>query len=152
MGHRVRVVPRLFLGKGDADLHRAAGVHRVQAAEQAFTQGHHANEVIEDRAQLPLGTGGIQALVVGFARGRGDVECTAHEEGGDVQLAGATVDLGACDFGQARHGWVSLEGRFLFSHRQHGTQVFVAGREPLRGKRCIEISGPALAIRGFGRH
>ncbi|MNN64199.1 hypothetical protein D3C81_1796290 [compost metagenome] len=67
--HRIRIAFGLLFGKVDADLHRPAGVHRVEACEQGLAHGHHANEVIENRTQLLFAARGIQPVAVGFAVG-----------------------------------------------------------------------------------
>ncbi|MNR68472.1 hypothetical protein D3C85_1930420 [compost metagenome] len=59
----------MLLGKIDADLHWPAGMHRVEAAEQGLAHGHHADEIIENRAQLLFAARGIQPVAVGFAVG-----------------------------------------------------------------------------------
>ncbi|MNE54073.1 hypothetical protein D3C80_1488320 [compost metagenome] len=67
--HRVGITLGLLLGEINADLHWPTGVHRVKAAEQGFAHGHHADEVIENRAQLLFTARRIEAIVVGFAAG-----------------------------------------------------------------------------------
>ncbi|MNC16369.1 hypothetical protein D3C75_642230 [compost metagenome] len=68
--HRVRIALGLLLGKINADLHRPAGMHRVEAAEQGLAHRHHADEVIENSAQFLFTARGIQAAAVAFAVGR----------------------------------------------------------------------------------
>ena len=150
-GHGVGVLPCAFFGKGDADLHRPAGVYRVQAAKQVFAQWHHADEIIKNGAQLALGAGRIQALIVGFTVGRSDAQGTAHYKLGDMQLAGAAVDFTAGDLAQPRHRRVGLKGRFLLGHSQHGTQVFIGGRQALGSECDLDIRCPAGAVRNLGR-
>ena len=152
VGNRVGVVPRPLLGEGNADLHRTAGVHRVQTAKQGFAHRHHANEIIKNGAELAFGAGGIQALVVSFACRGGDIQCAVDQKLRDMQLAGATVDFRAGDLGQARHWRVGLKGGLLLGDGEYRAQVFVAGGQPLGGKSGLDVGGPALAIRCFGRH
>ena len=125
-------------------------MHRVEAAKQVFAQRHHADKVIEDGAQLAFGACRIKALVIGFARWRGDIQRAAHHELRDVQLARAPIDFAAGDFCQVGHRRVSLKSRFLLSHGQHRTQVFVVGLKLLRGESGVNVVGPTLAIRNVG--
>ncbi|MNV48681.1 hypothetical protein D3C71_1406000 [compost metagenome] len=77
--HRVGIILGLLLGKLDADLHRPAGVHRVEACEQRLAHGHHADEIIENRAQFLLAARRIQAIAVGFSIGRIDPQSSANQ-------------------------------------------------------------------------
>ena len=136
----------MLLGEGNADLHRPTGVHRVEGAEQLPAQGHHADKVIEDRTQLFLAAHSGQALGVGLAGGRLQIEGGRNQKARDMQAAGATVDFLAGDLAQAGHLGVGLEGGLLLGNGQHGTQVAVAGVQLLAGKSHLDICGPALAV------
>ncbi|MNT81583.1 hypothetical protein D3C72_2211930 [compost metagenome] len=68
--HRVRITLGLLFGKIDADLHRPAGMHRIEAAEQFFSHRYHVDEVVENGAQFLFTARGIQAVAVAFAVGR----------------------------------------------------------------------------------
>ncbi|MNE82254.1 hypothetical protein D3C80_1789650 [compost metagenome] len=66
---RIGIALRIGFGKGDAHLHRAAGMHGVEVAEQLLTQGHHANEVVEDHAQFLFRAHTAETLLIGLAIG-----------------------------------------------------------------------------------
>ncbi|MNQ70143.1 hypothetical protein D3C85_847690 [compost metagenome] len=66
---RVRVVLGPAFGEFDADLHRPAGMHRIELAEQGLPQGRHTDEIVEDGTQFLFRTHLAQALVVGLAIG-----------------------------------------------------------------------------------
>ncbi|MCY1527744.1 hypothetical protein D9M68_628200 [compost metagenome] len=149
--HRIGVLLRIGLGEGDAHLHGAAGMHRVEGAEQLLAQGHHIDEVIEDRAQFLLGARSSEALAVGLARGRIDLQCRVHQEGRHMQPAGAALDFLAGDLPQSRHGRVHLVGGLLFGHRQHRAEVAVARPQLLGGEGRLDIGGPALAVGSLRR-
>ncbi|MNZ81045.1 hypothetical protein D3C78_997010 [compost metagenome] len=149
---RIGVALRIGFGEGDAHLHRATGVHRVQAAEQFLAEGHHADEVVEDGAQLLLGAHREQALFVGFAGGRVDLESGAHQQRRHVQATGAPLDFLPGDLRQPRHGRIGLVGGLLLGDRQYRAEVAVAGRDALGGEGGLDIRGPALAVRHLGWH
>jgi len=58
------------LGEGHADLHRPARAHRIAVGEQPLAEGHPADEVLVQLAQLPLGLYRIETLAVALAVGR----------------------------------------------------------------------------------
>ncbi|MNM69537.1 hypothetical protein D3C81_811330 [compost metagenome] len=149
--HRIRVALGLLLGKIDADLHRSAGMHRVEATEQGFAHRYHADEVVENATQLLFTARSIQAGAVAFAVGRVELQRTAHQQAGNVCLRGATVDLVAGDLAQARYARINLKGRLLFGHGQNRAQVLRGRRDVLRGKRHLNVCGPTLGVGGFGR-
>ena len=45
--HLPRVVILMLFGKGDADLHRTAGMNRVKRAKQLLPHRHHTDKVVE---------------------------------------------------------------------------------------------------------
>jgi hypothetical protein len=45
-----------------------------------------------------------------------------------------------------------LKGRFLLGNGQHCTEILRGRADLLRGKRGIDIRGPALAVGGFRWH
>ncbi len=149
---RVGVILGVFLGKGDADLHRAAGLDRVEVAEQRLTQRHHADEIIEDRAEIFLGARRIEALAISLAVRRAHAQRGSDQGVGNVQSRGAAVDFGAGDAAHVRHRRIDLKGRLLLGNGHHRTQVFSGQRDLLRGKRGMNIRGPCLAIRDSRRH
>ncbi len=148
----IGVIARTRLGEGDADLHRPAGSHRVEHAEQLPAQGHQAEEVVEDLTQLLLGAHPGQPLLVGLAVGRLEAQRGVHQKTRNMQAVRAPLDLLPGDLRQAGHRRRGLEGRFLHRHGQHGTEVFVAGRNRQGAERRLDIRRPAIAIRNVGRH
>ena len=64
-----RIAVGVLLGESNADLHRAAGMYRVQRAEQLLSHRHHADKIIENRAQLLFGFHAIQTFAIAFAVG-----------------------------------------------------------------------------------
>ncbi len=65
--NRPRIARSVRFGKGDADLHRPAGMHRIQVAKQRLPHRHHIDKVIKNFAQLFLIAHFIEALGVTFA-------------------------------------------------------------------------------------
>ncbi len=149
---RIGIAVRVLLGESDADLHRPAGVYRVEAAEQLAAHGHDGDEIVECLAQFLLRARRGQALAVGAAIGRLDIQRRADQERRHVQLAGTTLDLAGGDPAQAGHRRVDLVGGLLLGHRQHRTEILVAGVDLLGGKGRVDIAGPPLAIAHRGRH
>ncbi|MNJ53565.1 hypothetical protein D3C77_489590 [compost metagenome] len=74
-----------------------------------------------------------------------------HQHLRNMQAGGAAVDLLAGDAAQARHLRVGLEGRLLFGHGQHRTQVGTTGGDFLRGEGGLDIPGPAFTVLGGSR-
>jgi hypothetical protein len=68
-----------------------------------------------------------------------------------VGLGSAAADLVPGDLAQAWHRRIRLKRRFLLSDREHRTQVLRGRRNLLRGKRRVDVRGPALAIGCLGR-
>lgn len=142
----------MLFGEFDADLHRPAGMHRVEPTKQRAPHRHHADEVIEDRAQFLFAARRAQAFAVGLAVRRTHLQRTADQQAGDMHLGGAAVDFVAGDFAQPRHRRIGLKGRFLLGDGQHRTQVLRGRADVLRGERGVDVGGPALAIRSLRRH
>ncbi|MCY1527548.1 hypothetical protein D9M68_626170 [compost metagenome] len=149
--HRVGVILRIGFRESDADLHRPAGMHRVEVAEEFPPQRHHVDEIVEDRAQFLLGTRGIEPLAVGLARGRIDLQRGVHHECRDMQTAGAAQDLLPGDLRQPRYRRVHLVGGLLLGDRQHRTEVAIARRDALGGEGRLDIGGPALTVGSLRR-
>src|SRR3546814_19568963 len=61
---RIRIILCMRFGERDAHLHRPAGMHRIEITEQALAQRYHADEILEDSAQLPLGPRRLQPLAI----------------------------------------------------------------------------------------
>ena len=127
-------------------------MYRVEAAEQLAAHGHDGDEIVECLAQFLLRARRGQALAVGAAIGRLDIQRRADQERRHVQLAGTTLDLAGGDPAQAGHRRVDLVGGLLLGHRQHRTEILVAGVDLLGGKGRVDIAGPPLAIAHRGRH
>jgi hypothetical protein len=70
----------VFLGEGDADLHRSAGANRVEAAKQRLAARQFRDHVLVQRVHLLLGTQRVDARLVAAPIGRrleqGQVENT----------------------------------------------------------------------------
>jgi len=107
---------------------------------------HHADEVLEDRAELLLGPDRVDALGVGPAVGRPDLQSGAHGERGRAHARGFSVDLVARDPTEVGHRRFGAKARFLFGDGQRGTDVGQARRDLQRGERGVEVGGPASAI------
>ena len=143
---RIGVTAGIGLGKGDAHLHRAAGVHRVHVAKQGLAHRQHADHVFENFAHLPLGAKRIDALGIALACRRVDGERGPHHKLGDQQLGRPRVDLLPGDLAKARHHGVGLIGRLLLCHRQHGTDVVIVDCHSLGSERRHHIVGPPLLV------
>ncbi|MNO99972.1 hypothetical protein D3C76_917570 [compost metagenome] len=150
--YRIGIVLGPAFGEVDADLHRPTGVHRVEPAKQCLPQGGHADEIIENRAQLFLRAHLGQALVIGLAGGRVQLQGRIDQQVRHMQLGRSLVDFSAGDPGQPRDLRVYLEGGFLLDDGQYRTQVFIGRGNVLGGKGGIDIGGPAFTVRGFRRH
>ncbi len=98
-----RITVRMLLSKGNADLHRATGMHRIERAKQLLPHRHHINEIIKNGAQLFLGFHRIQPIAIAFAVWRGDFKGGMHQENRDMHRFRATVDLFPGNFVQPRH-------------------------------------------------
>ncbi len=142
----IGVATGICLGKGDAHLHGAAGMHRVHVAKQRLAHGHHADHVFEDLAHLPLGAKLVDALGIALAGGGLDAKGRAHHEFRDQQLGGAGIYLLPGNLAKARHHWVGLIGGLLLGHRQHSADIVIAYRHSLRRERRHHIIGPALLV------
>ena len=116
---RIRITAGVGLGEGDADLHGAAGAHRIEVAKQLLAHGHGPYHILEDLAHLPLGAKGIDARGIALASGRLDGERRAHHEFGDQQLGGPGVDLLPGYLAKTGHHGIRLIGGLLLRHRQH---------------------------------
>ncbi|SVK52572.1 Uncharacterised protein [Acinetobacter baumannii] len=149
--NRIRIPFGMRLGEGDAHLHRAAGMNRVQMTEQLLPHRHAVDHVIEDIAQILFSAHLIQALAVALAVRRRDLQRGMHQKVRDMHLIGAAVDLLPGDLRQPRHLRVSLERRLLFGDRQHRAQVLIARLDALRDERGGDIGGPTLTVAGIGR-
>ncbi|MNG07945.1 hypothetical protein D3C84_912720 [compost metagenome] len=68
-GMAVGIVAGIALGKGNADLHRPTGTHRVQVAQQCAAQGDSADKVIENRTELLFAAHGVEPFAVALAVG-----------------------------------------------------------------------------------
>ena len=147
-----RVAVGMLLGEGDADLHRAAGMHRVQRAEQLLPHRHHADKIIENRAQLLFGFHAIEAFAIAFAVGRFDFQRGMHQKNRDMHFLRPAVDLLPGDFIQPRHRRVGLIVGLLLRHRQHRTDVLFRRRQLLAGKGFGDGLRPGLAIFHAGGH
>jgi len=144
--HGIGVAAGVGLGEGDADLHGAAGAHRVEVAEELPAHGHRTYHVLEDLAHLPLGTKGIDARGIGLAGGGLDGERRAHHELGDEQLGRPSVDLLPGNLAKAGHHGIGLVGGLLLRHRQHAADVVIAHRQPLARERRHHVVGPARLV------
>ncbi|MNN39158.1 hypothetical protein D3C81_1531880 [compost metagenome] len=140
----------MLFGEVDADLHRPAGVHRVQPTQQGPAQRQAGNDLVVQFAELSLATHRLQALLVALAVARRRLQRTVDQQFGDMQTRGAAVDFLAGDTPQVRHLRVGGEGRFLLGHRQHCAQVALAGGDALGFERHLDVPGPALAVLGLG--
>ncbi|MNP16435.1 hypothetical protein D3C76_1088270 [compost metagenome] len=147
----IGIVLGMLFGKVDADLHRPAGAHRVQAAEQGLAHGQGTDQFIEQVAELFFAAHRIQPLAIGLAGRRAGLQGGVDQQVGDMQAGGAAVDLLPGDAAQTRYFRVGLEGRFLLGDRQHRAQVALAGGDLLRGKGALDIPRPAFAVLGGGR-
>ncbi|MNG07823.1 hypothetical protein D3C84_911420 [compost metagenome] len=68
-----------------------------------------------------------------------------------MRLGCPAIDFLPGDLAQPRHAGINLKGRFLLGDSQHRAQVLLGRRNILRGKRGIDVRGPALAVDGLGR-
>ncbi|MNH07735.1 hypothetical protein D3C79_671320 [compost metagenome] len=75
----VGIILGMLLGEIDADLHRPAGVHRVEPTEQALAQRHAGDDLVEQRAQLLLAAHLAQALLVGLPVARRGLQCPVDQ-------------------------------------------------------------------------
>ena len=66
LGHRRNW---LVFGERNADLHRSAGLHRIETGEQALAQRHAADQVFVEVAEFLLGAYFLQPAVVGVSIG-----------------------------------------------------------------------------------
>src|SRR5690606_27852143 len=131
---------------------RPAGAYRVEHAEQLLAQRYDIEEIVEDGAQLLLGTDLRQAFVVSLAIGRFKTQCGIHHKARDVQASRPAVDLLTGNFRQARHRRRGLEGRLLNRYGQHRAEVLI-GRPDIQGAEGrLYIRSPAVAVGYFGGH
>ncbi len=82
----IGVATGVGLGKGDAHLHRATGMHRVEVAKQRLAHRQHADHVFEDFTHLPLGSQLVDPLGIALTGRRVDGERGPHHKLRDQQL------------------------------------------------------------------
>ena len=142
----------MLFREGDTDLHRTAGMHRIQRAKQLLPHRHHIDEIIENGAELFLGFHRIQPFAVAFTVWRGDFKGGMHQENRDMHRLGPAVNLLPGDFVQARHDRIGLIHRFLLRHRQHRADILLSGRDFLTFEGCGQRISPRTAILHAGGH
>ncbi|MNO87014.1 hypothetical protein D3C76_784290 [compost metagenome] len=147
----VGVSLRMLFGEVDADLHRPAGVHRVQPVQQGLAQRHTGNDLVVQLAQLLLAAHRLQTLLVALAVARRGFQSAVDQQPGNMQACGTAVDFLTGDTPQVGYLRIGSEGRFLFGHREYRTQIAFAWRYTLGFECHLNVPGPALAILGLGR-
>ena len=142
----------MLLSKGDADLHWAAGVHRVQGAEQLLPHRHHPDKVIKNSAQLLFRLHVVQTVAVAFAVWRGDLQRGMDQKQRNVHFFRPAVDLLPGDFIQPRHHRIGLIIGLLLRDRQHRADVLFRRRQLLAVKGGGDGLRPGLPILDAGGH
>ncbi len=143
---RPRVAFGMRFGKRNADLHRPAGVDRVEIAEQRLAHRHHIDQVIENSAQLFLTAHFVQPGGVAFTGGRFDLQRGTHQECRHVHLRRTAVDLAPGDFWQTRHRGLGAEVALLIRHGDHRAEVAGAGIDLLSAEGGVDIVAPRRFI------
>ncbi|MNY21911.1 hypothetical protein D3C86_1554900 [compost metagenome] len=146
------VTAGVFLCKINADLHRPAGMHRIERSEQRLPHWHHIDKVIKNGAELLLRFHRIQPFAVAFTVWRRDFERRMHQEHRDVHFFGTSVDLFPGDFVQPRNRRIGLIHRLLLRHRQHRADILLGRRNFLALKRFRQHDRPVVTIFDAGRH
>ena len=149
--HRVGITSRLFLRKVDTHLHRPCGMHRVETTKQRVSQRHHADEVIEDAAQVFLRARCAQAISVSLAGGRTQLQRAAYDKRRHMDFSCTPQDFILRDLAHIRHGWVHLVSGLLLGDREHRADVFRAGVDFLGIEGGVDVLGPPRAVGHLGR-
>ena len=136
----------VLLGKGNADLHRAAGAYRVVVGKQLLAGGQLGNHVFEQAVELLFGFQGIDALLVAATVRRGFQHGRLDHQTRDAEAFAACFQLVPDDGVQARHDGIGLEGGFLLDDRDHRAIDRCRMRQAEALESAIEIVGPAAAI------
>ncbi len=142
----------MLLGKGDADLHRPAGMHRVKGAEQLLPHRHHIDKIVKDGAKLFFGFHRIQPVAVALAVGRGNFKGRMHHKRRDVQLLCPAINLLPGDLIEPRHRGIGLIERLLLGHCQYRADVLLGGGDFLAVEGFCQRRRPLVAILHAGRH
>ena len=143
---RPRVAFGVRFGKRNADLHRSAGVDRVEIAEQRLAHRHHIDQVIEDGTEIFFTAHLVQTGRVAFSGRRFDQQRGTHQEGRDVYFCRPAIDLTPGDFRQARYGGLGAEVALLIRYGDHRTEVTGAGIDLLRAEGSVDIVAPRRFI------
>ena len=142
----------MLLGELDAHLHRPAGTHRIQTPEEPLAERHHANEVLEQLAQVLLGPGLIEALAVAHAVWRANAERRAYHELRNAMTRRSRLNFATRDGRQPRHGGIDQKVRFLLRHRQYRANVLGRRRHVQRLEGGKDVDRPTWPIHDFRRH
>ena len=153
--HRIRVGMRadVALGERHVDLHRPARSHRVRAGEEALAERHHADEVLEDLAQLALGP----------ARGRSARRSSRRSttRGATRHAPRAAARRPARRAGRSRprrspagrRRRVGVKARLLLGDGDDGARVLRRDGDVLDREGGVDVGGPAVRVsRSRGQH
>ena len=83
----------MIFGKRNTDLHRAAGMYRIQRAKELLPHRHHIDEIVKDGTKLFFRFHVIQPLAITFAVRRIDFQRGVDKKDRDMHFLSTTVNF-----------------------------------------------------------